>query len=73
MSKRESEIKVANKLQAILGEGYEVRYDEHDSCLTRCYFKGQLYKTVANGDMAPSLNVYDFIAPAELRIHGTGF
>ena len=60
MSNRENEIKWANKLQQVLGSGYEIRYDEHDSGMTWCYFDGELYKQVENSAMNGSINVYDF-------------
>lgn len=62
MASRDEQIKWANKLQQFLGAGYEIRYDENDSCLTRCYYNGELYKTVENSAMNGSINVYDYRA-----------
>lgn len=65
---RQKQIETATKLQQVLGEGYEVRYDRCESCLTDFFYMGHLYKTVRNDELTPSLNVGDFEAPTELKM-----
>lgn len=67
MANREAEIRTANKLQAFLGDNYEVRYDACESCFTDFYYHGELYKRIENSALSGSLNVNDFAAPFELK------
>ena len=62
MTSRDEQIKWANKLQMVLGAGYEIRYDANDSGMTKCFHNGVLYKTVENSVMNGSINVYDYKA-----------
>lgn len=62
MASRNEQIKWANKLQSVLGDGYEIRYDANDSGMTKCFHNGVLYKTVENSAMNGGINVYDFKA-----------
>ena len=52
--------KVAAKLQKVLGNGYEIKYDAGDSGMTFCYYNGELYKQVPNGEMKSNLNVAEY-------------
>lgn len=67
MANRETESRIASKLQSFLGNNYEVRYDACESGLTCFYYHGELYKHVENGLLNESLNVADFVAPFELK------
>lgn len=60
MNNRENEIKWANRLQKVLGNGYEIDYDACESGMTFCYYNGRLYKRVANEAMCGGINVNDF-------------
>lgn len=60
----------AKKLQKILGDKYEVRFDDCESGLTRIFYKaknGQMIfiKEVPNGEMKSDLSVTDFALPRE--------
>ena len=59
-SNRETESKWASKLQKVLGNGYEIRYDACESGMTFCYYNGKLYKQVENSAMCGSINVIDY-------------
>lgn len=61
MDNRVNEIKYANELQNILGEGYKVNYDECESCMTRVYYKNILVKEVKNCEMKSGMNISDFV------------
>ncbi|MGX8696909.1 MAG: hypothetical protein ACSW8D_11020 [Prevotella sp.] len=65
---RAQQAEIATKLQNILGSDYEVRFDDLDSGLTRCFYKGRLYKQVENDKMWGGLNVSEFSAPTSLKI-----
>lgn len=65
---REQQAQIATKLQGILGSDYEIRFDDLDSGMTRCFYKGRLYKQVENSEMWGGLNVYEFSAPTSLKI-----
>lgn len=60
MANRETESKYASKLQSVLGNGYEIRYDASESGCTFCYYNGILYKIVENSAMVGNINVYDY-------------
>lgn len=60
MASRENEIKWANKLQQILGNGYEIRYDACDSGMTYCYYNGEIYKRVQNSEMCGNVNACEY-------------
>lgn len=57
---RAREVAYTLKLQGFLGKNYEIRYDDCDSGLTRCYYKGELYKSVEDGAIDGSTNVGDY-------------
>lgn len=64
---REQEAARAFKLMQALGENYNVKYDDCESCLTRVYYKGVLIKEVHNSEMAnPRLCVNDYAAPLQM-------
>lgn len=65
---RAQHAEIATKLQSVLGSDYEIRFDDLDSGLTRCFYKGRLYKQVENGEMRDGLNVSEFSAPTSLKI-----
>ena len=66
---REQEAARAFRLGQALGENYRVVYDAGESCLTRFYYKGVLYKEVHNSEMAnPRLCVNDYAAPLQMVI-----
>jgi len=67
MTSRANEAKIACKLQGFLGDDYEIKYDACDSGMTFCYYKGQLYKQVANSEMRGSLNVGDYTFAANMQ------
>ena len=67
MTNRETEARIASKLQSFLGDNYEVRYDACESGLTYFYYHGELYKHVENGSLNGSLNVAEYAAPFELK------
>ena len=60
MNERTEQIKWANKLEKILGEGYKVEYDVCESGLTMIYYERELIKQVPNEEMKGSLNVNDY-------------
>ena len=66
------ELETSQKLQAALGEEYEVRYDLLESGMTYFYYnlngRKVHYKTALNTDMVPHLNVVDYVIPSELRV-----
>ena len=68
MANRKSETKVVDALRRALGNDYEIRYDDCESCLTRFFYKGVFYKEVPNTEMVPSIDVYDCAAPQELKM-----
>lgn len=65
------ELEISERLQAALGEEYEVRYDLLESGLTYFYYNlnGRKihYKTALNTDMVPHLSVTKYVIPRELR------
>lgn len=65
---RRQQAEIASKLQNILGSDYEIRFDDLDSGLTRCFYKGRLYKQVEDSEMREGLNVYEFTAPTSLKL-----
>ena len=70
---RAQQAEIATKLQTILNNGeyngdYRIRFDDLDSGMTRCFYKGRLYKQVENGEMWGGLNVSEFSAPTSLKI-----
>jgi hypothetical protein len=44
------------------------RFDDLDSGMTRCFYKGRLYKQVENSEMWGGLNVSEFSAPTSLKL-----
>lgn len=65
------ELETSKKLEAALGEGYEVRYDLLESGMTYFYYNlnnGRRihYKTALNTDMVPNLSVTKYVIPMEL-------
>ena len=67
MSNRETEARIASKLESVLGEDYLIRYDAYDSGMTWFFYRGEFYKRVENSVLNGSINAYDFAAPVELR------
>lgn len=61
----------AYKLQKVLGADYKIKYDDCESGLVRCFYKGILYKTVECSAMSvKAISVSDYVAPMPLL---TGF
>lgn len=60
MGNRIEGIKWASRLQAALGDGYKVNYDECEGCMTRVYYRGHLVKSVPNTEINGSMDVYSF-------------
>jgi len=61
----------ACKLQKVLGADYEIKYDDCESGLVRCLYKGILYKTVECSALSTkAISVSDYVAPMSLL---TGF
>ncbi len=59
----------AMKLQELLGEGYEVRYDDCESCKTRFFFMGTYYKEIDNSEISkPGLSISEYAAPMQLKM-----
>lgn len=66
MTREEQEqMRVANDLQKFLGDKYEVRFDDCESCLTRVFYKaknGQMIfvKEVPNEEMKRGISITEF-------------
>lgn len=64
---------IATKLQKALNGGeyngmYKVHFDCCESGMTFFYFNRELYKRLPNDEMKAGINVYDYVAPFELRL-----
>lgn len=79
MTQRIEQIKIATRLQEVLGSKYIVRFDDCESCLTRVYYKaknGEMIKTaeVPNTEMHSGLAINDFMLTRDkiLELMATG-
>ena len=63
-SDRVQEQKIANWIQEVLGEDYEVRYDDCESCLTRIYYTPlqKMIAEVPNSEMKSGIDATKFEA-----------
>ncbi len=67
----ENAYKLQEVLNADYSADYEIKYDDGESGLVRCFYKGILYKTVECSAMsAKAISVSDYVAPMPLL---TGF
>lgn len=67
MANRAEQIKIAGFLQEILGDAYQVRFDDCESGLTRVYFKPLNIMTaeVPNSEMHAGISTSKFLANRE--------
>ena len=67
MANRTEQIKIAGFLQEILGDAYQVRYDDCESGMTRVYFKPLNIMTaeVPNSEMRSGISTSKFFAKRE--------
>lgn len=67
MADRIEQIKIAGWLQEVLGESYQVRYDDCESGFTRVYFKPLNIMTaeVPNSEMHSGISTSRFFAKRE--------
>lgn len=65
---REQQAAKAQRLQMALGDGYQVRYDDCESGLTRFLYSGTCYLEAPNEVFSSQINVIDYVAPMELKM-----